>query len=150
MRRSSIPGLVPSGVAGLLVLAGLLAGCSDNSITDPGRPSLEFSGNLVAEGRSSHTFEPANPGTVAITLIDLTAELVDVSGLFDPDNAFVGLGIGRPGEDGCTITGQTSLGEGDRQLYGLEARDYCITLFDPGNFPDEATFSYVLNVQLPD
>jgi len=127
-----------------------LAAC-DDSPTEPRQPPLLFTGTLTAEGRSSHVFVPERPGTVSITLVDLSATLVDVTFLFDPATAIVGLGIGRPdGEGGCTITGQTTLGEGDRQLYGLNEREYCATLFDPGNFPDDATFSYQLRIELPD
>jgi hypothetical protein len=145
--RRRWPLLVTTSIVGLALS---LAAC-DDSPTEPRQPPLLFTGTLTAEGRSSHAFEPQRSGTVSITLVDLTATLVDVTFPFDPATAIVGLGIGRPdGEGGCTITGQTTLGEGDRQLYGLNEREYCATLFDPGNFPDEATFSYQLRIELPD
>lgn len=138
-------------VAVLIPGLGLPLGSCDDSPTDPGQPPLLFTGTLTAEGRSSHVFEPPKSGTVSVSLVDLTATLVDITQLFDPSTAVVGLGIGRPSSEGeCSITGQTTLGEGDRQLYGLNAREYCATLFDPGNFPDDSTFSYQLRIELPD
>jgi hypothetical protein len=135
----------------LTVAIGLSAvGCND-SPTEPRDPPLVFSGSLTYQGRSSHVFEPSKEGTVTITLVDLTATLVDVSAFYDPSTAVVGLGVGRPDADGvCAISGQTSLGEGDRQLYGLNARRYCATVFDPGNFPQDSTFAYQLRIELPD
>jgi hypothetical protein len=136
---------------GLLALVPLLLFGCDGGTSSRGRGPLVFTGTLVTKGRSSHVFELTKAGTVTVTLVDLNAALVDVTSLFNPSTAFVGLGIGRPSGSGsgCTITGQTSLAKGQRQLYGLQEVTYCATLFDSGTFPPDATFRYTLQIELP-
>jgi hypothetical protein len=142
-------GLSPAiAVTGLLV-AGLLAtGCSD-SPTDPDR-ELTFTGVMSRNAKIDHPLPMPHGGNLTVTLEDLTPRLID-TGVLDPTRLSLLVGLGRPGSTGdCVATTTVEMIEGRVRSFGLRAGEYCLTAFDIGTLPEDATLSYTLAAKVTD
>lgn len=87
----------------VLVLALLAAGCGGASTpTAPTATAFSstelFSGSLSARGSSFYSFSVAQAGTVSLTLTTLSTSR------FAPSAVAVGLGVGFPAGDGCSLS----------------------------------------------
>jgi hypothetical protein len=147
---SRVPrGSSPARVLGALLTVGLLAaGCSD-SPTDPDR-ELTFTGLMSRNAKIDHPLPMPHGGNLTVTLEDLTPRLID-TGVLDPGRIFLLVGLGRPSSTGdCVATTTAGMVEGAVSSYGLRAGDYCLTAFDTGALPEDATLSYTLAAKVTD
>jgi hypothetical protein len=117
------------------------SGACDNSPTAPALFTSEtFTGTVVREGTSSHTFIT---GQTSATVVRVTT-LSPLVGL--------GLALGTPtptttGEV-CSITiGQAAVQQGDTFQVQLDAATYCVMMFDIGTVAESSTVAYTVTVQ---
>jgi hypothetical protein len=127
-------------VAAVLAVA-VASGACDNSPTAPALFTSEtFTGTVVREGTSSHTFIT---GQTSATVVRVTT-LSPLVGL--------GLALGTPtptttGEV-CSITiGQAAVQQGDTFQVQLDAATYCVMMFDIGTVAESSTVAYTVTVQ---
>jgi hypothetical protein len=131
-------------LAGLLVCAGLAAGCGDDTPTTPTLPSPstnEFSSQLVIKGATSRSFSATKTGVVTVTLQEA-----------GPPGTRVGLGIGVPFSTtvaGCALSKSiTATAGGEPQLVeGVDAGRYCVAIFDNGTLT--APISFKMTIVFP-
>jgi hypothetical protein len=124
------------------VLAAAVAiGACDNSPTAPALFTTEtFTGTVVREGLSSHTFITGQVSPVVLRVTSL-APLVGM-----------GLALGTPAftssGEVCSITvGQAAVQQGDTFQVQLEPATYCVMMFDIGNVAESSTVAYSVTVQ---
>lgn len=124
------------------------AACSSStSPTTPDGPMI-LQGTVEAQSSSEHDFEMPNDGLFDVRLADVRLLLVDITQV-SPDDLVFGFGLGqRNDEGGCALTTNFVLLEGEKAIYRLESGDYCLTIFDPGVFPENALLGYTLEVEI--
>ncbi len=135
----------------LLVAAVFGAACSGGSSSTPTQPDgapLEFAGTITSAGVSAHDIVLPDDSLLEVTLAELNLLLFDTSQA-DPNNFGIGLGLGQRDDDGeCDLTSNFVVTEGQLTIYRLSANSYCLTLFDPGFFPEDAVIGYRLTLEL--
>ena len=130
----------------LLALSG--AGCKKSTsvtaptpTTPPAAPTATevFAGTLPVSGSSSYTFPVGVYGTVNVTL-------TSVGGTGVPATVALNIGIGTPGDTGCTTTSSLLARAGSTaQLSANEtAGTYCVGILDVGNLFAPANFSITI------
>ena len=119
-----------------------LAACSSGN---PVPESIFFSGTVTYQGNVWHSLPLTDSGIVEINVRTLQPALLDVTNVINL-NLFVGLGIGQPVGDACPATTRTTIREGDSVVYGLGVKEYCISIFDTGALPEDATIRYTLEI----
>ena len=91
-----------------------------------------FTGSLKQQNSVTFTFTIAQTSTVDVTLTAMTPST----------NAAVGLGIGNPGAEGCTLTKSASsvVAGAAAQLSVTEsAGSYCVKVYDTGSLSETVT-----------
>jgi hypothetical protein len=132
----------------LLAVCLLFAGCSDDD--DPTSPEdvLMLRGTVESDGTSRHDLSLGDSRVGRVTVSELRGRLIQVIPGFDPSIA-VGFSLGRPNEtDDCVASFSSTVAEGTVFVFGLEATDYCIQMFDTGSLPDDAIVDYLLSLTL--
>ena len=119
-----------------------LAACSSG---DPVPESIFFSGTVTYQGNVWHSLPLTDSGIVEINVRTLQPALLDVTDVINL-NLFVGLGLGQPAGDLCPATTRTTIREGDTVVYGLSIKEYCVSIFDTGALPEDATIRYTLEI----
>jgi hypothetical protein len=124
------------------------AACSEGaSPTFPDGPAV-IEGTVEHQGRSEHDFEMDNDGLFEVRLADVRLLLVDITQTPASGLTF-GFGLGQRNDLGnCTLTTNFVLLEGERATYRLSNGSYCLTVFDPGVFPENALLGYRLEIQI--
>ena len=127
-----------------LIVAGLVAaGCS--SPTQPLADPIAFSGQLAFEGEQVHSLTLESAGVVQIRVAELRAQLVDVTDSVPV--LTIGLGLGRPTEDGCATSFTGAASEGSVFPFGLAGdQEFCVRLFDSGRLREDAVVAYTITV----
>jgi hypothetical protein len=101
--------------------------------------TLTSASNMTVGGSFTRTFEASTPGTVSITLTDLQPSVP------------VGLGIGiiYDATVGCRLAQVITTTAGPSPQFTLQADpgEYCVQVFDIGNFTQNTTFA--LRIQHP-
>lgn len=122
-----------------------LAGCG-KSPSEPSIDTLVFTGQLATDGRQIHPFVLPDFELVKIQLAKVRPILFDATGR--SAQPVIGVGIGVPQADGtCPTTFSTSFLEGGSRSFGLTADDYCLAVFDPNSFPDDALVEYTVVIE---
>lgn len=134
--------LLPS----LLLLGMVLTGCDDSS-TEPSE-TLVFEGTVRTGGESFHALVLQKEGPIRITLARLRAVLVDIS-VLNPENLGISVGIGQEVEGECQENVQFTLQENGLLFFSLIPQTYCLSVFDRGQLPEDATVAYTVTVDLP-
>ena len=120
----------------------LLSACSSSSpVSEP----ILFSGTVTYQGTQWHSLPLTRSGIVEINVLSLQPQLIDVTNVIEL-NLFLGLGIGQPVGGLCPPTTRTTIREGDSVVYGLGVKEYCISVFDTGALPEDATIRYTLEI----
>lgn len=125
-----------SAVRALLAAAALSLGGCDNSPTEPSVfTTASFSGSVVRQGFTTHTFttQQSSPAIIRMTT-------------FNPQ-VNMGLALGVPIGPSCQISGQAVVKQGDEFQLQLEPATYCVMVFDVGNVTESTTVSYTMVVQ---
>jgi len=127
------------------VWALVLAGC-DNGPSAPSVDTFTFRGELVTDGRQIHNFALPDFEIVRVQLTDVRPILFEVTGI-NP-SPLIGVGVGHLAEDGeCATTSSGSFREGGFRVFGLTADEYCLRVFDPNSFPEDALVEYTVIVE---
>jgi hypothetical protein len=142
-----------SAILSSLMLAALSAACGGKSTTTPSTTtttttpaaptkSETFTGTLPVGGSISYPFTVSQSGTVNETL-------ASVGGAGVPSSVLVRMGIGTPGDPGCTTTTAMVVKAGaTAQVTATEQPGvYCASLADVGNLFAPADFT--LTVEHP-
>jgi hypothetical protein len=128
-------------IAPIVVLV-LLSACGGSS---PVSESIFFSGTVSYQGNEWHSLPLTSSGIVEINVRTLQPQLLEITDVIDLD-LFIGLGIGQPANGLCTPTTRTTVREGDSVTYGLSVKEYCVSVFDTGALPEDATIRYTLEL----
>lgn len=117
----------PAGVTMRIVAPALL-----DTGGDPG--TAIFASSITPAGTATRSFQASTAGTVSITLTDLSAGAVE---------AGLGLGIWPPDGSGCKFAQIVRVVPGSTPhiTTQVDAGDYCVMLYDVGNFTKNETFS---------
>lgn len=119
-----------------LAAAALSLTACDNSPTEPTLFTTEnFSGTVARQGFVSHTFTTQQTSPTIIRLTSINPQVN------------VGLGLGFPVGQGCQVTGQAIVKQGDEFQLDLEPASYCVAVFDVGNVAESTTVAYTMVVQ---
>ena len=96
----------------------------------------QFTGVLPVNGAKFYSFTVSQFGTVNVTL-------TNVSGQFVPSTVTLGLGLGKPDGEDCTMsTSLTTKSGSTAQVTGsYEAGVYCARVYDVGNLFGPANFN---------
>ena len=137
----------------LVIVAGLFAGACDSSSSDqtltaptaPPDKTDTFTGTLEVGGTHDHTFTVTKTGEVDITL-------TSISGAGVPSTVFVGLFVGTPSGDVCTLIqgfgGSVQANLTTPQITGnANAGSFCVEIKDVGNLA--ASVDYSITVAHP-
>ncbi|REJ76674.1 MAG: hypothetical protein DWQ36_11475 [Acidobacteria bacterium] len=125
----------------------LLVVACDSSTTDPDE-ILVFDGIVRFEGESFHSFTTTDEGPLEVTLTRLDALLVDIT-VLRPENLAISVGIGQEVEGECLENVQFTLQERGLLFFNLVPRTYCLSVFDGGQLPEDASVSYTVTLELP-
>ena len=128
-------------IAALFALL-VLPGCGGD---DPVPESIFFSGTVTYQGTAWHSLPITDSGIVEINVRTLQPTLIDITNVIDLD-LFIGLGIGQPADELCPPSTRATIREGDSLVYGLGVKEYCLSLFDTGALPEDATIRYTLEI----
>jgi len=124
----------------VLALALTAAACHKNSSTTTTTPSPTqttetFNGTVPVRGSASNNFTVANSGRVDVTLTAASP----------PATVVMGLGVGTPGDAGCTVLpgASTNTPAGTVvQLSGtVSAGSLCVKIYDVGNQTAPVTYT---------
>jgi hypothetical protein len=117
----------PAGVTMRIVAPALL-----DTGGDPG--TVTFASSITPAGTATRSFEASTPGTVSITLTDLSAGAVE---------AGLALGIWPGDGSGCKFAQVVRVVPSDTPhiTTQVDPGDYCVMLYDVGNFTKNETFS---------
>ena len=124
----------------VLALALTAAACHKNSATTTTTPSPTqttetFNGTVPVRGSASNNFTVANSGRVDVTLTAASP----------PAAVVMGLGVGTPGDAGCTVLpgASTNTPAGTAvQLSGtVSAGSLCVKIYDAGNQTAPVTYT---------
>ena len=123
----------PSGVTLRIVAPALL-----DTGGVPG--TVTFASGITPAGTATRTFEASTAGQVVVTLTELSA---------GPVQAGLGLGIYATDGSGCKLAQIVRVvpGEAPHITTQVDAGDYCVSLWDVGNFTKNETFS--IRIQHP-
>jgi hypothetical protein len=121
------------------VLAALMGACSADSITsDANRVTETFTGTLVAKASDGHLVTVDKDGNIDVTLTTLTPATTIT----------VGLGIGQPVAEGCSLLVYNNGAQAGTLLSGSTGPgSYCVIVYDVGNVTN--TLTYTLSVVHP-
>src|SRR5258707_7132124 len=124
---------------GLVVLAALMGACYADSITsDANRVTDTFTGTLVAKASDGHLVTVAKDGNIDVTLTTLTPTTTIT----------VGLGVGNPVAEGCSLLIYNNGAQAGTLLSGSAGPgSYCVIVYDVGNVTN--TLSYTISVVHP-
>jgi len=126
----------------VLALAVTAAACHKNSSTttttttpSPTQTTETFNGTVAVGGSASNNFTVANSGRVDVTLTAASP----------PATVVMGLGVGTPGDAGCTVLpgASTNTPAGTAvQLSGtVSAGSLCVKIYDVGNQTAPVTYT---------
>jgi len=135
--------------AALLLLPLLLTvACSNGSTpTTPDGPMI-LQGTVEFQGSSEHDVNMPDNGLFVLRLAEVRILLADITQV-PAANLTFGFGLGQRDEAGaCILTTNFLLLEGDRSTYRLDDGPYCLTVFDPGLFPENAILAYTLELEI--
>jgi|SRR5438094_2282689 len=128
----------------VLALAMTAAACHKDSSTtttttpSPTQTTDTFNGTVAVGGSASNTFTVANPGRVDVTLTAASP----------PATVVMGLGVGTPGDAGCTVLpgASTNTAAGTTvQLSGtVTAGSLCVKIYDVGNQTAAVTYTVIV------
>lgn len=125
--------------------------CSESTTSSPTAPDgapLEFTGTVGFMGSSIHDLVLVEDSLLSVTLEDLRILLFDVT-QGSPTNLAIGLGLGqRDDQDGCQLTANFIVTEGQITVFRVSRDAYCLTIFDQGALPEDALLGYRLKVEL--
>lgn len=125
----------------------LIFGCDGNSPANP-EDALVFQGTVTSDGREQHFLTLPNSRIGRLVITELRARLIQVVPGFAP-SITLGFSLGRPTPEGeCAPTFSASVREGNLFVFGLEAVDYCLAIFDTGALPDDALVDYTMTLSL--
>ncbi len=128
----------------LLIAAWVLPGCDASSPTEIDGGVQSFAGEIAADGSMEHFFAVTNAGGVKVDVLEVTFEPPRDEDVVTP---FLALALGRPDIEGmCTLTFQSTIRTGTSLAFSLEARDYCVRVFDRGALGDEETGRYAFTI----
>lgn len=131
---------------GLVLLAAGLVGC-DESSTEP-TETLIFQGTVSTGGESFHSLTLQKEGPIRITLAELRPILLDIT-VADPAFLGISVGIGQEVEGECQENVRFTLQENGLLFFSLIPQTYCLSIFDAGQLPEDATLAYTVTVDLP-
>lgn len=137
------------GLAALLLVPLLwMVACSNGSTpTTPDGPMI-LQGTVEFQGSSEHEVEMPGNGLFVLRLAEVRILLADISQVAAANLTF-GFGLGQRDEAGaCILTTNFLLLEGDMTTYRLDDGPYCLTVFDPGLFPENALLAYTLELEI--
>jgi hypothetical protein len=124
--------------------------CSGKTTTTPTAPDgqpIQFAGTVGFKGTSIHDLVLPDDSLLSVTLTELQVLLFD-STQGPPGNITIGLGIGQREEGECKLTANFIVSEGQLTIFRLSKNAYCLTIFDPGFFPEDSVFGYRLEVEI--
>lgn len=130
-------------LAATFFLASLAAlACDGNS--GPVDDTFILEGELVYQGSSSHDLTSVDEGIVRVEVLGLRPKLIQAPA---GSTITVGLGLGRPGDNGCQASFRANARVGSVFSIGLEEKTlYCVLIFDSGSLPEDATIDYTVAV----
>lgn len=116
-----------------------MGGCAADSITsDADRLTDTFTGTLSAKASDGHLVTVAKNGNIDVTL----------TGLNPTTTITVGLGLGQPVAEGCSLLIYNEGAKAGTILSGSAGPgNYCVIVYDVGNVTDPLT--YTLSVVHP-
>jgi hypothetical protein len=118
---------------GLVLLAALSGACSADSITsDADRLTDTFAGTLVAKASDGHLITVAKDGNLDVTL----------TSLIPTTTITVGLGVGQPVAEGCSLLIYNEGAKAGTILSGsVGPGTYCVIVYDVGNVTGPLTYT---------
>ena len=150
---------------GLLLAAGLGAGCNRSPVQPTQAITEQFSGTLAQQGTNEHPFTVKDDGPVTITVLSVARETPappedapapdtsqppsvedDPTAAFPPP-IYIGLGIGTWNGSTCRLIAQRT----DASLFTIisgtaMAGSFCVSVFDPGGDVVTLPVNYQLEV----
>ena len=133
-------GAAAIGVA-VLVCAGAACGWLHDGSTSPSNAVVEkFSGSLRQQGSVVFSFNTSQTGSVDVTLTAMTPS----------SSATVGLGVGAPSGDACTLTkaaSSVSPGSTAQLSVSESAGAYCVKVYDVSSLTQTVTVSVTVSHQ---
>lgn len=137
-----------------LILAGCvlltIVSCSGKTTSTPTAPDggpLEFAGTVGHMGSSAHDLVLPDDSLLSVTLEELNVLLFDTT-QGSLSNLGLGLGVGQRLEGECVLSANFIVREGQLTIFRLSKDAYCLTIFDPGAFPEDALLGYRLKVEI--
>lgn len=135
-------------IAALVLIAAplcLLAGCKDEPTT-PTAPTTttptifteHFVGSLSVGGSHFQSFMVAQSGTITATLASVTSPRTGA-----PVDVALGIGIGRPEDERCSILTSTTSGSGlNAQVqFAATSGSHCIAIYDVARLTGDINFA---------
>lgn len=133
-------------ILGMLLLACVVAGCDDDdpptAPTTPAPAVTEtFTGNIVPNGATTHTFSATTRGAVTATLKAIGTD----------NTLVVSFALGTWSNDSCLVTLANDRATGGAKLEGTMtgAGNLCTRISDVGNLATGQTADYTIEVVHP-
>lgn len=116
-----------------------MAACAADGITsDADRVTENYSGTLAAKGSDGHLVTIAKDGNIDVTLTALTPATTIT----------VGLGVGQPVAEGCSLLIYNNGAQAGTLLSGSTGPGtYCVIVYDVGNVTE--TLNYTISIVPP-
>jgi hypothetical protein len=131
-----------------LVIGLLLAVACSESTTGPSEGDQVFTGQVAYQNPdlSFHTFTMTSTSIIRVDIVELLASAGDLE-IPESFTVTLGFGLGRPVNDVCVPTYQTTIIEGNNFSFQLTPDEYCIVLADPGSLLEGMVVDYTVSLR---